>query len=124
MARTFAGVFLAGIFSIAIATPAQAVSFRYSTSNNRIYVQGGGSATLTDIKAALPSAPLSEVTPGVWYLQANLNITDGSSVVLHGRSIGGDVDELRLQSNNDSSGFVIVTADYGTIDIDTTSIKS
>src|ERR1041384_5431620 len=105
------------ILALLAASPSFAATFRYSTSNNRIYIENGGAAaTLTDVKNALPNAPLDLVStsPKVWLLRANLNIADGSTLLLHGTSIGGDVDYLRLQSNNDSTGFVIVTADYGT----------
>src|SRR5256885_10895556 len=92
---------------------AEAASFHYASSSNRIYVEGGGSATLSDIKAALPNAPLDLVANGVWLLRANLFITDGSVMVFHGTAIGGDVNEFRLQSNNSSTpgSFVSVTAD-------------
>jgi parallel beta-helix repeat protein len=115
------------ILSLIAASPSFAATFRYSTSNNRIYIEkGGASATLSDVKNALPNAPLDLVSssPKIWLLRANLQISDGSVLVLHGVSIGGDVDELRIQSNNDSSGYVTVTADYGTIDIDSTKIRS
>jgi len=120
----------AGFVAAALAAcsgPALAASFHYASSSNRIYVEGGGSAaTLSDIKAALPSAPLDLVStsPKVWLLRATLQIVDGTELDLHGTGIGGDVDELRILSNNDGSGVVHITADYGTVNIDTTKITS
>src|SRR5204862_6504512 len=43
---------------LAVPRPAHAVSFRFAASSNRIYVEDGGTATLSAIKAALPNAPL------------------------------------------------------------------
>jgi parallel beta-helix repeat protein len=111
-----------------LSSPALAATYRFASTSNRIYVENGGSATLSDIKAALPNAPLDLVDPanGVWLLRGNLLITDGCEMVLHGASAGGDVNELRLQSNNSSTpgSFVSVTADWGSIDIQGTKITS
>ena len=101
---------------------ADAATFRYASSSNRIYVENGGTATLSQIKAALPSAPLDALGSGVWLLRANLQVEDGSIVQLHGTVIGGDVNELRLKS--DSGGFVTVTADQGALSIRSTKITS
>src|SRR6059058_4918921 len=79
---------------------ARAVTFRWSTNSYRIYVTGPGSATLSDIKAALPKVPLTQVAPGVWHLRAELQADNGARLVLHGTKLGGDVNQLRLQSNN------------------------
>ena len=49
----------------------------------------------------------------------------GAKLVLHGSPVGGDVDELRLKSNNLSGNtFIMVRADWGTVDIDSTKITS
>lgn len=103
-----------------------AVTFRWSEGSYRIYVTGPGSITLSGIKAGMPNAKLTQVTPGVWHLRANLVMEKGARLVLHGTKIGGDVNELRLQSNNDGepNSFVSITADYGTIDIRSTKITS
>src|SRR6266699_3389382 len=93
-------------------------TFRFSSTSNRIYVEGGGSATLSDIKAALPNAPLDLVDSAnmIWLARANLYITNGCTLVIHGTDIGGDANEFRLQSNNsaDVGSFVSVTANWGT----------
>lgn len=115
---------LIGAAALLALLPAEALAatYRYASSSNRIYVENGGSTTLTAIKAALPGAPLEQTSPGVWLLRANLMIEDGALLTLHGRAIGGDVDELRLES--DSGGFVILAVEYGTIDIGSTRIHS
>ena len=44
------------------------------TSNNRIYIEkGGAAATLSDVKNALPNAPLDLISanPNVWLLRAS-----------------------------------------------------
>ena len=79
------------------ASSAGALGIRWSTSSNRIYVTGPGFVTLSDISAAQIQAPLKQVTPGVWYLMANLVLEDGAHLILQGTRAGGDVDELRLQ---------------------------
>ncbi len=81
---------------------------------------------MSDIRAAQSQAPLKEVTPGVWHLRANLIVENGAHLVLHGTGIGGDVNELRLQSNNtaDTNRFVFIGADWGSISIRSTSISS
>jgi len=104
-------------------------TFRWSGTSNRIYVEGGGSASLTDIKAALPVAPLDlvDVTNKVWLLRADLVVEDGSTLVLHGAAAGGDVNELRLQSVNAATNcgcVVSITADWGNLDIGSTKITS
>src|ERR1044071_6315797 len=103
-------------------------TFRWASSSNRIYVESGGSATLSDIKAALPNAPLDLIDSAnaVWLLRANLQVEDGSVLLLHGTAAGGDVNEFRLQSDNSSASnsFVSVNADWGGIDIKSTRITS
>lgn len=81
---------------------------------------------LSDVKALYPKAPLTQVSPGVWHLRANLYVEEGATLLLHGTSIGGDVNELRLQSNNSpaSNSIVNITADYGNINIRSTKITS
>ena|GEM_PF-1388525 len=103
-------------------------SLRYASSSNRIYVESRGSATLSDIKATLPNAPLQLVDPDnkIWLLSANLFVTDGCTLLLHGVGAGGDVNELRLLSNNSmaTNSVVSVDADWGTIDLNSTRVKS
>ena len=101
-----------------------AATYRYASSSNRIYVENGGTTTLTQIRASTPSLPAGALTRSgnTWYLAAELRIEDGVTLLLHGSAIGGDVDELRLKS--DSGGEVNLWAEYGTIDIDSTRIRS
>src|SRR5207247_11261080 len=103
-----------------------AVEIRWAQSSNRIHVSGSGSATLSSIKAAQDQAPLEQVANGVWHLRANLIVEAGAQVVLHGRKVGGEVDQLRLQSNNSgaANSFVFISADWGSISIRDTSIFS
>ncbi len=108
------------------ASGASSVTFRWASSSYRIYVTGPGSVTLSDIKAALPKAPLVQVAPAVWHLRANLQIEKGAKLVLYGTRLGGDVNELRLRSNNSlaSNSIVYISADWGAIDIRSTAIAS
>jgi parallel beta-helix repeat protein len=117
-----------GLVAVMLVAPAAGATLRWSSSNNRISVEDGVTVTLRQIGAALPNAPLerAEGAPGVWLLRADLLITDGSTLLLHGTALGGDVDELRLLSNNSPEGgrFVSITADHGSIDVRATRITS
>lgn len=112
------------ILFASLALPAQAATYRNATSSNRIYIEGGGIATLGALKAALPKAPLTLVDPaaGIWQLDANLLIEDGTLLQLHGTAAGGDVNELRLRSV--AGSFIEITADYGSISMRNTKVKS
>ncbi|HMJ89668.1 MAG TPA: right-handed parallel beta-helix repeat-containing protein [Candidatus Acidoferrum sp.] len=102
------------------------VSYRVSSGSDRIYITGPGSATLSDVKAGVPKADLHQVSPGVWHLRQNLVVEEGARLVLHGTKIGGDVNQLRLQSNNtgNSNDLVYLSADWGAISIRSTAITS
>ncbi len=121
---------LAGMLCLLCGLAADAATFRWSASLNTIYVENGGAATLTAIKAALPQAPIDLVDPTnkIWLLRANLQVSDGGTLVLHGAAAGGDVDQLRLQSVNSAGagcGCVIaLTADWGNLDINSAKITS
>ena len=109
---------------ITVGTPA---AQHYSAASNTIYVEGVA-ATLSDIAFIAPHAPLTLVDSvnAVWKLDANIRVVDGGSLMLHGTAIGGDVNELRLKSENtlDPNAFVEIRADYGQIDIQSTKITS
>lgn len=108
-------------------SPCTAGSIRWASSSNRIYITGDVECTLSQIKALGSSfIPLQLVNPGgqVWFLGANIFLQQGAKLILHGSTVGGDVDELRLKSNNLSNGFVIIRADWGTVDIDSANITS
>jgi mannuronan 5-epimerase len=106
--------------------PSRASDIRWTKSSNRIYLTGPGFATLSEIKAAQAQAPLEQVAPGVWHLRANLIVEEGAYLALNGTRIGGDVDQLRLQSNNsaDTNRFVFIKSDWGSIGIRGSSILS
>lgn len=111
---------LFGLFS------AKGVEIRWAASSNRIYVTGPGAATLGAIRAAQTNVPLDQVAAAVWHLRANLIVEDGAQLILHGTAIGGDVNELRLQSNNstNTNSFIFINADWGSISIRNTSVSS
>lgn len=110
------------------ALPCGAANIRWAKSSNRVYVTGDVECTLTEIKQLGPaSIPLTLLDPlnRVWFLGANLFLQEGAKLILHGSAMGGDVDELRLKSNNLSGNtFVIIRADWGTVDIDSAKITS
>ncbi|MGW1563046.1 right-handed parallel beta-helix repeat-containing protein [Streptomyces sp. NPDC002144] len=116
---------------VLFAAPAQAAScsgqVRYASSTNTIYLTSG-TASLSDIDALCPSAPLVETDPSTntWELSADLVVQNGATLDLHGSSVGGDVDTLRLRSLSDNVATHVsaITAQYGHIDMDTVHITS
>lgn len=110
------------------AFPCGAANIRWASSSNRVYITGDVECTLTEIKQlGSQSIPLTLLDPAnkIWFLGANLFIQSGAKLVLHGSPVGGDVDELRLKSNNlNFNDFIIIQADWGTVDIDSTKITS
>lgn len=115
--RRFAPIAILAAAVAALTAPdATAALSRWSASNNRIYVYGGGSMTLTDIRATTPSLPDAalqrvDAANNVWLLTANILVEEGTTL-----SLTGDVKELRLQSNassapaTDVTSFVSITA--------------
>jgi mannuronan 5-epimerase len=103
------------------AAPAQAAAcnspVRYSASSDTIYLSAGTAVdTLTEIKAACSTAPLTQVSPGVWELNADLVLQGGATLTLDGAA---DVRELRLQSlpSGLQPDVSAITAQYGQLDI-------
>lgn len=110
------------------AFPCEAANIRWAQSSNRVYVTGDVECTLTEIKQlGSNSIPLILLDPAnkIWFLGANVFLQEGAKLVLRGSPVGGDVDELRLKSNNlNSNDFVLIQADWGTVDIDSAKITS
>jgi parallel beta-helix repeat protein len=111
--------------------PAYAVSctspVRYATSTNTIYLVTPQVFSPTDIKAACASAPLTLVNASTktWELSADLVLQNGATLNLHGGSTG-DVNTLHLRSLADNAATHVsaITAQYGTLSIDSTHITS
>lgn len=114
--------------SLVRAATCTASDLRFASSSNTLYVTGPVDCTLTDIKTLRPTTPLDVVNSSskIWLLKTNLKLEQGARLILHGTTIGGDVNELRLKSNNTSAttSTIWLRADWGTIDIDTTKITS
>ena len=111
------------------AFPCGVANIRWASSSNSVYVTGDVECTLTEIKQfGSQSIPLTLLDPTnkIWFLGAKLFLREGAKLVLHGSPVGGDVDGLRLKSNNATStnNFVMIQADWGTVDIDSTKITS
>ena len=97
---------------------------RYASTSDTIYLTGGTAVdTLTEIKAACPSAPLTQVSPGVWDLNADLVLQTGAKLTL---DRAGDVQTLRLQSlpSGLATDVSAITAQYGQIDITGVTVTS
>jgi len=124
--RTF---FLIGILCFGVVQQVYAcvqTDTRWSTTSNRLYIETAVSCTLTDLATFMGPDVLELVDPAqhIWLLKANLIISSGGSLILHGTSIGGDVDELRLLSSNNPVQIIEVNAYWGNIDIASTHITS
>lgn len=103
-------------------------NIRFASSSNTIYISGPVTCTLSQLKALKSSVPLDLVDADskIWLLKANLKLEGGATLNLLGSSLGGDVNYLRLKSNNSSSSnsIVWIRADWGKIDIRKTKITS
>ena len=103
-------------------------AIRWASSSNRVYVTGPVRCTLSEIDALVSDRALQLVDPTnrIYLLRANLLLTEGATLVLHGSGAGGDVDELRLLSNNDGNwrSTIYIRAYWGTIDMDSTRVTS
>ena len=104
---------------VVAATPAAAAActapVRYAASSDTIYLTSGTSVdTLSEIKAACPGAPLTQVSAKVWQLDADLVLQNGATLTL---DAAGDVTELRLQSlpGGRQNEVAALTAQYGAI---------
>jgi len=116
--------------AVSAAPGAQAVAcvspVKYSASSNTIYLLTARTFTLTDIMSLCAGAPLTKDGPGVWELSADLVLNNGATLSLRPTSAGGDVNTLRLRSLSDSAktNVSVITARWGTIDVDGVHITS
>jgi parallel beta-helix repeat protein len=106
---------------------------RYSSSNNRIYIENGGICSPSQIESIVVNK-YSSVAPGqlmeqpqfaTWIIKAELHVQDGSTLQIHGTTIGGDTDSLLLLSENGSAPYhVKIQAKHGNVDIRSTLVSS
>ena len=94
----------------------------YDAPTNTIFVkQGGSTATLTRIKAALGLANqklLQQTAPGVWILRANMYIGKNVRLVVS----SPETTQLRLESSD--GGFIWLRAESGDLLFSNTSVTS
>jgi parallel beta-helix repeat protein len=106
--------------------PASAV--RYAASSNRVYITGPVTCTLTDLDPIVSHAVLERVSKSrmIWLFRASVHLQHGATLRLRGESAGGDVNELRLKSNDSAEpgSVVYIRADWGAIEIDHVRIVS
>lgn len=95
------------------------VNVRYASSTQRIYlessIEGDSCVTLSDIIEKFPSAPVSEVSPGIFFLEEDLYVLDGVTLSIK------DV-ELRLKSDNTT--YINLRAHGGSINIENSKVHS
>lgn len=103
-------------------------NIRFASSSNTIYISGPVTCTLSQLKALKSSVPLDLVDSSnkIWLLKANLKLEGGATLNLYGASSSGDVNYLRLKSNNssNSNSIVWIRADWGSISIKNTKVTS
>lgn len=102
-------------------------NLRWASSSNTLYVSGAVICTLSDLDqhAAVPLS-LVDARARIWLLRANIVLQDGATLRLRGSRAGGDVNQLRLRSNDSSANdaVVFVRAEWGTIEIEATRVTS
>lgn len=120
-----------GAVEASAAGPCAPANVRYSSSNNRLYVSGDVSCSLSDLQTVYPKAKTNNLitqttaTSKIWHVRTNIILENGAQLRLHGSLAGGDADEVRLMSNNTSStSFVTIKADWGSVSINSTNVKS
>ncbi|CAN0190743.1 unnamed protein product [Ectocarpus sp. 6 AP-2014] len=126
--------------------PTIPVTVRYAASTQRVYFEHtdgttGGCATLSDVLAERvekngtvkgPLYPLNPVTgekimnasqvTGHWLIEADLYVTNGVTLQLHGSASGGDCDALRIKSTD--TEFFNLRGHGGSLDFLDTNITS
>ncbi|CAN0090334.1 unnamed protein product, partial [Ectocarpus sp. 13 AM-2016] len=117
-----------------------AVSIRYAGTTARLYLESadngttrGGCVTLGQIwESRAGKGPLYAVDPesgnvstnatGTWLLTEELYVEDGITLKVYGSEAGGDADELRLLSTNET--FINLRAHGGSLDFVSTKVFS
>jgi len=114
----------------AVAQTCASSNVRWASSSNTLYVTGAVSCTLSQIRSFLSvsNTALTNVDPAkqIWLLRANLRLESGATLTLKGSAVGGDVNELRLLSNNSSSAnsVIYLRAHWGKLDLDSVKVTS
>ncbi|CAM9761421.1 unnamed protein product [Ectocarpus sp. 8 AP-2014] len=114
--------------------PTIPVTVRYAASTQRVYFEHtdgttGGCATLSDVLAERVEKNgtvkkimnASQVT-GHWLIEADLYVTNGVTLQLHGSASGGDCDALRIKSTD--TEFFNLRGHGGNLDFLDTNITS
>lgn len=114
----------------AMAQTCASTNVRWASSSNTLYVSGLVSCTLSQIRSYLSTSntALINVDPAnkIWLLRANLRLDSGATLSLKGSAAGGDVNELRLLSNNNSSAnsVIYMRAHWGKFDLNSVKVTS
>lgn len=124
-----AGILLFGGAHNAYAAPCDASAIRYSASSNRVYISGPSIVcTLSEIDAVADQADIRLIDPvnNIWFMGVSIILNDGASLVMNHPSLGGDVAELRLKSNNEfaQNNIVQITASQGVIYMNGITVRS
>jgi poly(beta-D-mannuronate) C5 epimerase len=98
---------------------------QYTAQDNKLYIAGDVSVTLSQIKAQCPAAPLTLVDAATktWELATDVILQQGAKLLLHAAL---DVSTLRMisQSDGQDAHVATLTAQWGTIDVDGVTVTS
>lgn len=118
------------------ASPAQAAGpecqgsptrvIRYAATSNTVYLEGCNQLfTPSDVLARYRDGSKTQLVDAankIWYLKANIMVTEGAVLSIKGRYLGGDTDWLRMKS--DGSGFVWIKTQNGHLSFRDTKVTS
>lgn len=112
----------------AAASPASCPSgaLRWSSGANTLYLSGAATVcTPADIQRLHPKR-VKKVSTGVYLVKVNLWLQNDARLEVHGTSIGGTTDDLRLLSKNstEATAKVNITADQGELSFRSTTVRS
>lgn len=112
-------------------------TIRWSGTSDRLYIENGGCATLSDIYLSRYAAygftgplypydagnnTLVHNITGQWYLNSSLYVTTDSTLVVRGTDVGGDCDRLLLTSTPQK--FLNLRAHGGNLYLESTHVES
>jgi len=98
---------------------------QYSAADNKLYIDGDVSMTLSQINAQCPAAPLTlvDAKTKTWELATDVILLQGAKLVLRAAD---DVSTLRMisQSDGQDAHVATLTAQWGTIDVNGVTVTS
>ncbi len=120
-------LFVTGHSDATTAASCQKSVTRYAGTTNTIYIAGADVVcTPADIQVMYPSS-MKHPKARTFMLKSNIVLQQGATLIIKGGTASdATTDEFRMMSNNNNmtNNFVNITADYGTVHITNTKVKS